>query len=349
MRTWGRQEADIKILEILNQFKYLRGKTILIKTGFKNTKRGYERLSELQRMGYVEAQKYIRPVNIGSNSKPIIIPKKVAAIYSLTAKGIQVLKEIHGEFVDGTERGNYLNPEDNEKQELIYRQSLILEALSDIDFMPGRLWKQEQELSKFIKIDLVYQNQILILERSQTNADRSTIKSHCENLLADGKIKNVIILTRNSRSRNALAKWQARNYGGRERIITETDYTEIRTVLENNIVAAAENYLSARGYNIDKLQKPKDGYFYIIDGEPANIYDFVGTPIRPIRVTARNPIGKSYIIVGAQSETNFISKQYPQLLHNGEILTLAEFKDVPIQQPPKPPEIKDTWVETELW
>lgn len=99
MRTWGRQEADIKILEILNQFKYLRGKTILIKTGFKNTKRGYERLSELQRMGYVEAQKYIRPVNIGSNSKPIIIPKKVAAIYSLTAKGIQVLKEIHGEFV----------------------------------------------------------------------------------------------------------------------------------------------------------------------------------------------------------------------------------------------------------
>lgn len=349
MRTWGRQEADIKILEILNQFKYLRGKTILIKTGFKNSKRGYERLSELQRMGYIESQRYIRPVNIGSKSKPVIIPKKVAAIYSLTAKGIQVIKEIHGEFVDGTERGNYLNPEDSEKLELIYRQSLLLEALSDIDFKPGRVWKQEQELSKFIKVDLVYQNQILIFERAQTNTDRSTIKSHCENLLADEKIKNVSILTRNLRNRNALAKWQARNYGGRERIITETDHAEIRTVLENNIISAAEDYLSCRGYEINKLQKPKDGYLYIIDGEPANIYDFVGTPIRPIRVTARNPIGKSYIIIGTQSEANFISKQYPQLLDNGELLTLAEFKDIPTQQPPKPPEIKDTWMEAELW
>jgi len=346
MRTWGRQEADIKILEILDQFIYLRAKTILVKTGFKNSKRGYERLSELRRMGYIESQSYVRPVNIGSKSNPIIIPKKVAAIYSLTSKGVQILKEIHGEFVEGTERGNYLNPEDSEKLELIYRQSLILEALSNIDFKPGRVWKQEQELNNFIKADLVYKNQVLIFERSQTNADRNTIKSHCENLLADKKTKNVIILTRNLRSRNALARWQARNYGGRERIITEKEHTEIRAVLKNDIIPTAENYLSHRGYNITKLQKPKDGCLYIIDGEPSNIYDFVGTPIRPLRVTARNPIGKSYIIVGTQPEGNFISKQYPQLLDNGEILTLAELKDV-IQ--PKPTQVTDTWIEGELF
>lgn len=318
-RVWSKQDGDLKILEALYKHKYLRGKTLTLISGF-GEKKGYDRISAMKRQGLISGETVVRQVEVGKR----IINKKVAAIYYLTTKGTLVVKDIIlKEVITGEERGR--RPTEDDKNRA-YQVSLILEGLFDMydSFSPPAEYKTQQEIPNFVPIDLVCGNNIIFIDKHNGAGKNmhQKILLRCQSLQDRfNKKVNSIILSSNDRNRNSLVKFNAEHYGQEERIVLQSDFISLRYLL--NPGQNFRNYFLNTEADIEDLKTPQDGCSYIINGEPANIFDIVGMPPRTLRRVKRAS-GKIYLGLSNYQEIRTLEKYYPEVARqdNVELLVL---------------------------
>jgi len=345
MKKWMKQDADLKILESLYRHKYLRAKTLAIISGKKDLKRGYERVKILERMGLLESKPFRKTVDIGTSKKPRNNNRKVATIYYLTRQGIMLVKDlITGEEISETER---TRPPEEESKDRIYRRCILFENLGlDIEeFVPVKQFKEEYSLTNFIQIDMIHRDTVIFFAQGGKLTDKRTLIKQSNMLRERYYInKQILILTENEGDKNALIRFWKDNYGMDERILCENDYQGIRHLI--NPESKFENYLAS----VADLKKPgtsPKNCAYMIDGQPANIYDLVGLPQSDLRKLNREKY-KAYICLTDQKEIKILEKIYPEILKkNMEIFTLAEIGNREeihmLTKKTEPEQQKDPW------
>ncbi len=262
----------------------------------------------------------VKPDRIGKR----VVNKKVAAIYYLTTKGVVIVKTlITKETLRGDERGK--KPTDDEK-ERAYRVSLLMENLIDMydSFGSPTGFKSQQGIPNFIPIDLVYGNNLIFFGKSGPNM-KQKITTECHALQERIGGINTLILTTDERRRNNFVGYSIEHYGQTERILAQDDYTGIRYLLDSN--QHFKNLFVDKEIQIEELDKPYDGCFYIIDGELANIYDVVGMPPKILRRVKRTN-GKVYLLVSNDKERKTLYKHYPEYQDNENIVVYEVGREI---------------------
>ncbi len=313
-RTWSRQEGDLKILEALHKYKYLRGKVLTKISGYTQAK-GHDRISALKRQGLIIGEAYVKQEKAATR----VVNKKVAAIYYLTTKGLVTIKTILGEEVNGEERGR--KPSEEEK-ERAYRASLLLEGLSDIydTFSAPAGYKIKQDIPNFVPIGLVNRNTLIFFDKPEKSRNMiSKIVTECHRLQERFQSHETLILTTDERKRNNFVSYSIEHYGQTERILAQDDYTGIRYLLAPD--QEFKNYFISSGIEIEELDKPYDGCSYIIDREMANIFDVVGLPAKTLRRVKRTN-GKIYLLVSNDRERKTLYKHYPEYQDNEDTVVI---------------------------
>ncbi|KUG05078.1 hypothetical protein ASZ90_017567 [hydrocarbon metagenome] len=318
-RTWSKQEGDLKMLEALYRHKFLRGKVLTKISGYEERK-GHDRISALKRQGLIATEPLVRPDRIGKR----VVNKKVAAIYYLTLKGVATTKKlIYEEQMNGSERSR--KPNDDEK-ERAYRVSLLMENLIDMydSFGSPTGFKALQGIPNFIAMDLVYGNNLIFFGKSGPNM-KQKITTECHALQERINAINTLILTADERRRTNFVDYSIEHYGQTERILAQDDYMGIRYLLDSN--QDFKNLFVNKEIQIEELEKPYDGCYYIIDGELANIYDVVGMPPKILRRVKRTN-GKVYLLVSNDKERKTLYKHYPEYQDNENIVVYEVGREI---------------------
>ncbi len=322
-RTWAKQDGDLKILEALYRYKFLRGKVLTLISGY-GERKGYDRIAALKRQGLMVGEALVKPDKIGKR----VVNKKVAAIYYLTTKGVVTVKTlITKETLRGDERGK--KPTDDEK-ERAYRASVLLENLIDMydSFNSPTGFKSQQGIPNFIPIDLVYGNNLIFFAKSGPNM-KQRITTECHALQERIGGINTLILSVDERRRNNFVDYCIENYGQTERILAQDDFVGIRYLLDPD--QNFKNYFINSGIEIKELDKPYDGCSYIIDGELANIFDVVGMPAKILRRVKRTN-GKIYLLVSNYKELKALYKHYPEYQDNENIIVIELGRQILLNQ-----------------
>lgn len=332
-RVWTKQESDLKIMEALYKYKFLRGKILAMISGKNNEKRGYERISAMLRQGLI-ANETLTKLCKAKNG--VTFNKKVASIYFLTTRGIVVYKkEILGHDLDGNERGR---KPDEEALEKAYRTSVLLEELFNLypGFISPAEYKIEKDLPNFFPIDLIYGNTYLFYDKNTSSSARKKLFMNCQSIAErQDKFQN-LILTANERSKSSLLTYWKDNYGYDERILTEKDYEGIRHVI--TVGQGFKNYLF-QNHQYEELVAPQNGCKYLIDGNSAMFYDLVGLPQRTIR-KLKHTSGQLWLGFSNPQEVKLFNRLYPDVLNlNPQILLLEEIKE----SEEKSSDIRDRW------
>lgn len=300
-RKWSRQDGDLKMLKALYKHKYLRGKILTLISG-NSEQKGYDRISALKRQGLIASEAHIRQETVGSR----VLNKKVAAIFYLTTKGTITTKNLITEnSATGEERGRKPAIEEKERA---YRTSLLLEGLIDLydTFVSPTDYKLQQSIPNFIPIDLVYEEKLIFFDKPQM---KQRITTECQGLQERFSGIRTLILTEGERQRINLVNYCKENYGQNELALPQDDFTAIRHILTPD--HSFENYFSNNGFEIEELKKPLNGSNYLVNDEPANIYDIVGMPAKVLRRVKRAS-GKVYLLVSSPQEQKILYRHYPE-------------------------------------
>lgn len=339
-RTWSKQEGDLRMLEALYKYKYLRGKVLTKISGY-GERKGHDRISALKRQGLIVSEAYVKQEKAVTR----VVNKKVAAIYYLTSKGLVTIKTILGETINGEERGR--KPSEEEK-ERVYRVSLLLEGLIDIynTFSAPAGYKNQQDIPNFVPIGIVNGNTLIFFDKPNKSRNMiPKILTECHRLQERIGGINTLILTTDERRRNNFVGYSIEHYGQTERILAQDDYTGIRYLLDPN--QNFKNLFVNKEIQIEELDKPYDGCSYIIDGELANIYDVVGMPAKILRRVKRTN-GKVYILVSNDKERKTLYKHYPEYQNNENIVVYEAGREVLLTPNvfmvlDEPPQGEDKW------
>lgn len=308
-RKWAKQEIDLRILKALYDHKYLRGKTLAM-IGNEGEKRGYERISALEKQGFLSKETLVKRVNIGPIREEKYMNRKVAAIYYLTARGECIVKEnITHEEISGTEKTR--RPIE-QRMVSAYSLSLLLEQLFDLydEIIPVLEYKRKNNLANFLPILMAHKKAMFFLDDASPSS-RKNLFLQAQSLAERFERSSLVVLVKGKRSHYELLNYYKENYGQDELILHVENIYGIRHILSDRQIF--KNYFKLNDIDFEELSSPKGGYSYKIDGEYAHLYDLVGLPAKRMR-RIRKLDGKIYIGITSQEEVKLLNRLYPEML-----------------------------------
>lgn len=329
-RVWKPKECDVLILKLLYDFKFLRAKTLVKATGLPE-KRGYERLREMTRQGFLLNKPYIREIELKDGR---ILKQKAGVLYYLTRKGQLIYKELAGLEITGAER---VRTPDEDKIGISFKVSVLLENL--LSYYPldkiiaGRFIFPEELKGIFIYPVFSFGDEIVVYYKpSELSPPLSAIITACQETRLTPKgqdIEDIIILVDDkSQKKKAHEVWRER-YGENERILLIDDMENIRHVLD-------------RGKGLEQAVKDVfpdaqriDSYTYQTAGTV--IYDLIGLPKDTVyQMLSAGGDSIKIGVVGGSEEKRILEKVYSEIEEKQEeieLTTIEELKQRKITQP----------------
>lgn len=304
-RNWEQGPVDMMMIENLERYNFLRGRTLVKLCSPLNEKKGYDRIRYLIKGGYVEGDQY---ANFKKDfPKCFMYTKDMRGkIFYLTAKGKTALKEVKGEPITGKEKTRRPNPE---VMPVYYSISAIIENI-DLDFGSPRKLREAEDLNNFATVDLVYEDWQIIVQRQSTRIYLYHLLKQCESNSVKGGCR-MLILSPSEAKRAALIRFWKEQYGAEAKFLRINDYESIAKIIQDETPAEIENAFKIQGIPIEKLPQPEDNYTHLINGRLCTLVDLIGFPAREFRHLYKSN-KRPFAVLSSFSDLQVLTKRFPE-------------------------------------
>lgn len=310
-RTWARTRLDMKILELLYDYKSLRGTTLAKLCTPYDMQKTFDRITALVRIKKIESKTYMEQ-DARKKENSVNGFKKKGQMYYLSGEGVTAVKEYRGLPVKKYEQG--IEVLDNQLKSL-FTSSILIENIN-LRFRDGRSYKMEHELPNYITVDLVYEEWVIFVERMQTSVYRKKQCQIIKGLKENPKIGNIIIICPTEAQAIVSAKEWKDERGPDVRFMSRDNIQGIEKLLNGSIPAEVIQSVAVRKGQTAELSQPENGYTHVVNGESVVIKDLIGYSPKVMRqISSSLLIGKKkYLVVEKATQLPLIARRFPELL-----------------------------------
>ena len=275
-KGWQKKQLDLDILNLIYEFKALRGKTIVALIKEENTQKVYDRLFAMKKAKRIKSDPYSeKDMDAESNKrtrglqtgKMFYMTQKGLADYTLAVTGKEMADDI------------IIKPPSEDVLIKCYYNSLLMENIN-LPFTSRKSFLGNSNLYKNYSMDIGCNGWQLIHAHPFTENYGKLLINQSKRAESD-KINHRILLCRNNRHMLQLMRFHMQNISPETYFMLNTDYEVIKTFLSANAEELMHQSLGER--NTIELPSTPQGCKYIINGEPSNIYPLIGNPARLLR------------------------------------------------------------------
>lgn len=303
-RTWSQGPIDIMMLQYLEDFNYLKGRTLVHLCSFGEEEKGYDRIRALTNYEFITSNQYSKR---DFKKQFLSTSETRGKLFRITAQGRKALKSIKGEPITGNEKTT-IEP-DPELLPMYYSISAIIENIP-LEFESAKRIRKEEKLNNFTSIDLIYNDWQLIVQRQNTKQYTLHLLQQCQ-ITHQKNMDNIIILCPSIMQRNTLMRYWKENYGPNVRFLLINDYEGIARIIEDETPAEIEKAFEAQGIQIEELPQKKDNCTHIINGQLCTLIDLIGFPAREFRHLYQSQ-ARPFVILSSFNDLQILTKKFPE-------------------------------------
>ncbi len=323
---WQRQEMDLWLMKMLYDYGPLMGSMLAKKystiAGCKEQK-VYDRLKELRRMKMVGSEQYTGVKWEDKLSRRPKRPKNLGKVFYLTGYGVEQTKIlVYDVSLTGKERSQ--KPEEKELE--VHWQVSDIIIKTGLNFTPGKVFKYAKEIPMNFTIDLGYGDWQILFARNSKESFKNLVNLQGRILYQRG-FKKRILLCGSKRQQQDYIKYLFLSHANQVHVINYQEHTMLTRLLTGDIIQDAVNTLQA-----EKLDTPKGGYQYLVNGKPANIFSLVTYPVETIFRLEKTITLPSYIGFNDESQQRWYEKHYPKIFERHTPFIIKEH-DHPLAEP----------------